>query len=91
LVFILGTLTATASKITWKEAKGLGLKVIAVGAILAVLDEVKKLYISGRHLSWPEAGLNILGVVGGVLLSSWFLWWIANVKTRRSQTRQPNA
>ncbi|MDD2395827.1 MAG: VanZ family protein [Sphaerochaeta sp.] len=89
--FILGTLTATASKITWKEAKGLGLKVIAVGAILAVLDEVKKLYISGRHLSWPEAGLNILGVVGGVLLSSWFFWWIANVKTRRSQTRQPNA
>lgn len=80
--FILGNLAATASKVTWKESKGLVLKVVAVGMMLAVLDEVKKLFITGRHLSWPEAGLNALGVVCGVLLSIWFLWRIDTVKKR---------
>jgi len=89
--FVLGNLMAAASKVTWKEAKGIGLKVITVGAILAVLDEVKKIFIFGRHLSWPEAGLNILGVVGGVLLSSWFFWCCAAMTMRQKQRRTPNS
>ena len=34
------------------------------------LDEVKKLFISGRHLSWEEAGLNVIGGWCGIIIAS---------------------
>lgn len=38
--------------------------------IIAVLDEAKKLFIDGRHMDLPEVGLNILGVICGILATS---------------------
>ena len=78
--FVMGGLSYIASKATWAESKCLVIKVITAGAILAVLDEVKKLFITGRHLSWPEAGLNAIGIVCGVLFSLWILRLIARAK-----------
>ena len=70
--------------IAWLKVVGgalyVGIKVITAGAVLAVLDEVKKLFITGRHLSWPEAGLNAVGIVCGVLFSLWILRLIARAK-----------
>ena len=34
--------------------------------IIAVLSEVGKLNVPGRHLTWSEAGLNIVGAVCGI-------------------------
>ena len=78
--FFMGGLSYIASKATWAESKCLVIKVITAGAVLAVLDEVKKLFITGRHLSWPEAGLNAVGIVCGVLFSLWILRLIARAK-----------
>ena len=78
--FVMGGLSYIASKATWAESKHLVIKVITAGAVLAVLDEVKKLFITGRHLSWPEAGLNAVGIVCGVLFSLWILRLIARAK-----------
>ena len=78
--FVMGGLSYIASKATWAESKCLVIKVITAGAVLAVLDEVKKLFITGRHLSWPEAGLNAVGIVCGVLFSLWILRLIARAK-----------
>ena len=82
--FVMGGLSYTASKATWEESKCLIFKVITAGAVLAVLDEVKKLFITGRHLSWPEAGLNAVGIVCGVLFLCGIRWLIARVKTKRN-------
>lgn len=38
------------------------------GIILAVLSEVGKLFIAGRHLDYPEMGLNVVGIVTGVIV-----------------------
>jgi VanZ family protein len=80
--FVMGGLSYTASKATWAESMGLVIKVITAGAVLAVLDEVKKLFITGRHLSWLEAGLNAMGIVFGVLFSCGIRWLIARVETK---------
>lgn len=82
--FVMGGLSYTASKATWEESKCLVFTVITAGAILAVLDEVKKLFITGRHLSWPEAGLNAVGIVCGVLFSCGIRWLIARVEKKRN-------
>ena len=78
--FVMGGVSYTASKATWADSKCLVFKVITAGAALAILDEVKKLFIKGRHLSWPEAGLNVIGIVCGVLFSLWILRLIARAK-----------
>lgn len=65
--FVLGGLAYPAFLITWPEKKRRRTEMIAICGMAAVLDEVKKVMISGRHLSWPEAGLNVLGVLCGVL------------------------
>ena len=46
---------------------------LAVGSLLAVADEVKKLWIPGRHLSWLESGLNCAGVVAGMCMALYCL------------------
>jgi len=58
--------------------------VIAVCGAIAVLDEVKKLLIVGRHLSWPEAGLNVLGVCAGVAIAAGLCRLVRRKRARRS-------
>ncbi len=67
---ILGWLAYTALRLTREAIRRPALWVIAVCGPIAVLDEVKKLLIAGRHLSWPEAGLNVLGVCAGVAIAA---------------------
>jgi VanZ family protein len=67
---VLGGLACAAACATWGRRP---LPVLAAGGLcclVAVLDEVKKVAITGRHLSWPEAGLNVLGVLTGVLIAA---------------------
>jgi len=45
-------------RILWK-ACGL-LTIISISAGIAILSEVLKIYIPGRHLDWPEVGLNLV-------------------------------
>lgn len=39
---------------------------VVLCAIIAVLSEVGKHCVPGRHLTWSEAGLNVLGAVCGI-------------------------
>lgn len=38
------------------------------GIVLAVLSEAGKIFIAGRHLDYPEMGLNVAGIVTGVIV-----------------------
>ena len=67
--FILGGLTYSAAKCTFVNLRHTGLLCIVACGAIGVLDEVKKIPISGRHLHWPDVGLNILGVCCGVIVS----------------------
>lgn len=89
--FVLGGLAIATARQTWPKGKRMGLKVIAICAFVGVMDEVKKLMISGRHLSWTEAGLNVLGVVCGVLLAGWALRRIAAWRARRARKAKTGA
>ena len=40
------------------------------GVALAVLSEVGKLFIAGRHCDFGEMGLNVIGAFAGVLLTA---------------------
>lgn len=42
----------------------------------AIADEAHKVLIVGRHCQWDEAGINIVGVIMGVLLTWSILWLI---------------
>ena len=44
--------------------------------VLAIADEAHKVLIVGRHCQWDEAGINIVGVIMGVLLTWSILWLI---------------
>ena len=66
--FVTGLLMAGAFLVTFPQRKRFLTFCVAVilCAIIAVLAEVGKLQISGRHLTWSEAGLNVLGALCGV-------------------------
>lgn len=50
--------------------------VIGSGFLLAVFTEVGKLLIDGRHCDLPEMGLNLIGVLVGIIVALPFLvWW----------------
>lgn len=66
--FVLGAVVYITSRVTWPNRRHRAVLIVVLCSVIAVLDEVKKVFISGRHLSWPEAGLNVLGVICGVLL-----------------------
>jgi len=51
--------TKAAAGAVWKIHRLL--IVMLACAVVAVLSEVLKIYIPGRHLDWPEAGLNVIG------------------------------
>ena len=56
----------------WKAACA----VFGLCTILAIADEAHKVLIVGRHCQWDEAGINIVGVIMGVLLTWSILWLI---------------
>ena len=55
----------------WKAA----CVVFGLCTILAIADEAHKVLIVGRHCQWDEAGINIVGVIMGVLLT-WSILWL---------------
>ena len=71
---ILGGVVSITAQMTWPNQRYNAVMVVVLCSVIAVLDEVKKIFISGRHLSWPEAGLNVLGIICGVSLSLVILW-----------------
>jgi len=76
--FILGVLSNSTARITFPNQKQKLILIFGICSLIALLDEIKKIYIVGRHLSWAEAGLNLLGVLCGTLLVDFF----ALIKTR---------
>jgi VanZ family protein len=67
--FILGGLAHAAAAATWVGLRRPKIRVILSCILLSIIDEVKKVFIPGRHLSWEEAGINVLGIMCGVLVS----------------------
>lgn len=65
--FVLGITAALATKNTWHNRKAM-IVLSAVLVLVAVLDEVKKLMVIGRHLDWPEVGLNVASLLLGILI-----------------------
>ncbi len=66
--FVQGFLFAATALLTFPRRLPLLLSVLAC-TVLAVMAEVIKRNIPGRHLSWPEAGLNVLGAAAGAALA----------------------
>lgn len=57
----------------------------AIGAFIAVAAEVGKLAVPGRHLTWSEAGLNVLGAACGAAVVCLLVWLCAFVRARRNK------
>lgn len=83
--FVLSALMFAALRPTLASDGAALLLAISVCSVIAVLDEVKKVLISGRHLSWSEARLNVLGVCCGALAVYWLSQWVAWRKQRREK------
>jgi VanZ family protein len=68
--FLLGVLACGAAAATFpqKGHTAAWACTLAVCAVIAVVDEIRKAAIPGRHCSFEEAGLNVLGCVLGALL-----------------------
>ena len=41
---------------------------VSFSIVYALFDEVKKLFISGRHLHWADVGMNVVGVLIGIVI-----------------------
>lgn len=41
---------------------------VSFSLFFALFDEVKKLFIPGRHLHWLDVGMNVIGVLGGIAI-----------------------
>ena len=63
----------------WKS-KRIYIYVILIMGLGAWLDEFTKLQISGRHFSWEDSLLNLLGVIIGVIIFLFFSCWQKNRK-----------
>ena len=66
--FVLGSLVYAAVRGTFTRLRHPSLLCMILCSGIGVVDEIKKLPIPGRHLDWPDAGLNVLGVCFGVVL-----------------------
>lgn len=66
--FVLGWLLYSAMRFTWAKSERIHLWAWGFCGILGIMDEVKKVFIAGRHLSWEEAGLNIIGAWCGIII-----------------------
>lgn len=54
--------------------------VIILMSLWTWLDEVTKLSITGRHFSWLDTLLNLLGVIIGIIIFILFNYWQKNRK-----------
>lgn len=55
---------------------------IASGVFLAVVSEVGKLPISGRHCDFSEMGLNVAGAAAGTAAAMMFAWLVKGIKQK---------
>ncbi|MDD3228331.1 MAG: VanZ family protein [Oscillospiraceae bacterium] len=67
--FVLALLGGCASGVSFKNFRTAPLWPLVPCAAIAVLDEVRKAYIPGRHCSYPEAMLNVAGCAMGCAVS----------------------
>ena len=88
--FILGSVVHFSVKLSWPNQRRSTVVVIALCSVIAVLDEMKKIFINGRHLSWLEAGINVLGVICGVAISLGILWLTARRKRHYARLQVTN-
>ena len=67
--FVTGFLLACAIAATFPQSNKIVLFSVSavLCTIIAVLSEVGKLNVPGRHLTWSEVGLNVLGAVCGIV------------------------
>ena len=65
--FGLGALLYAALRMTRQKLGNIHFWAAGIVSVLGVLDEVKKVFIIGRHLSWAEAGLNVIGAWCGII------------------------
>ncbi len=65
--FVLGALLYAAMRMTRQKMGNIHFWAAGIVSVLGVLDEIKKVFISGRHLSWAEAGLNVIGAWCGII------------------------
>lgn len=76
LVFgVFGVLFEAAILVSSQRASILRLYVpsLAICTVLAIVPEVIKLWIPGRHLEWNEVLLNVIGAYSGVL-GTYLIW-----------------
>ena len=57
---------------------------VALCALIAIVDEAHKALIPGRHCSWDEAGLNVLGAFLGAFLGALLAAFLAGRCRRRA-------
>lgn len=79
-----GFLFASTALLTFPHRRLPLLLAVLACAALAVMGEVVKQNIPGRHLSWPEAGLNTLGVLAGAALALLIAFLVSRAKRTRS-------
>lgn len=88
IFFVAGLLLASALEVTlpWSRSRELRSFLIAglVCTLSAVLAEVGKLAVPGRHLTWSETALNAAGAVSASAL----IPAIAALMTRRRKNQQ---
>ncbi len=65
--FVLGGLLYTAMLMTLQKLDGTLYWTIGLCSIIGILDEVKKVFISGRHLCLEETALNVIGALCGII------------------------
>ncbi len=71
--FVFGGAVYYAAWVSQPYQSGAALRSFIACIILAVIDEVKKLWIPGRHLDWGEMGLNCIGAAVGVCLALYYI------------------
>ena len=62
---------------------------VIICSLLAVVAEVGKLWIPGRHLQWDETMLDVLGALGGATIA-WAVRWVF-CASARGRTRDREA
>ena len=65
--FGLGALLYAAMRMTRQKLGNIHFWAAGICVAIGILDEVKKVFISGRHLSWAEAWLNVIGAWCGII------------------------
>lgn len=65
--FVLGALLYAAMGMTASKAENLHFWAAGICGAIGIFDEVKKVFIRGRHLSPEEAMLNVIGALCGII------------------------